>query len=35
MQVSMLEILYRKKLLTEVEYINIKSKLKRKYKNII
>ena len=33
MQRSFLEILFHKNLLTQVEYINIKAKLDRKYKN--
>lgn len=32
MQSSLLEILFHKNLVTQVEYINIKSKLNRKYK---
>ncbi|EFV96802.1 hypothetical protein HMPREF9171_1650 [Streptococcus agalactiae ATCC 13813] len=32
-QRSLLEILFHKNLLTQVEYINIKTKLDRKYKN--
>ncbi len=32
MQRSLLEILFHRNLLTQVEYINIKDKLERKYK---